>query len=142
MGYKNALEKHKVPFDKTLVYMAEHLSYDNGYNLASKIIGDHPDVDGVFASTDMAAAGMLTKCKKMGVDIPNKVSIIGFSNWFLTKVTSPTLSTIDQPGYEMGLKAFDLLYKELNQIKQGVPVNYEVIEIATKVILRNSTRMI
>ena len=140
MGYRKALETYNIPFDKSLVYVSEELSYENGYDLTDQIIDDHPDLDGVFAFTDLVATGVLTKLKERGVDIPNKVSVIGFSNWFLSKITSPTLSTIDQPGYEMGLKAFDLLHKEINQIKKGLPVNYEVVEISTKVVPRNSTK--
>ena len=140
MGYRKALETYNIPFDKSLVYVSEELSYENGYDLTDQIIDDHPDLDGVFAFTDLVATGVLTKLKERGVDIPNKVSVIGFSNWFLSKITSPTLSTIDQPGYEMGLKAFDLLHKEINQNKKGLPVNYEVVEISTKVVPRNSTK--
>jgi LacI family transcriptional regulator len=140
MGYRKALETYNIPFDKSLVYVSEELSYENGYNLTDQIIDDHSDLDGVFAFTDLVATGVLTKLKERGVDVPNKVSVIGFSNWFLSKITSPTLSTIDQPGYEMGLKAFDLLHKEINQIKKGLPINYEVVEISTKVIPRNSTK--
>ena len=140
MGYRKALETYNIPFDKSLVYVSEELSYENGYDLTDQIIDDHPDLDGVFAFTDLVATGVLTKLKERGVDIPNKVSVIGFSNWFLSKITSPTLSTIDQPGYEMGLKAFDLLHEEINQNKKGLPVNYEVVEISTKVVPRNSTK--
>ena len=140
MGYRKALETYNIPFDKSLVYVSEELSYENGYDLTDQIIDDHPDLDGVFAFTDLVATGVLTKLKERSIHIPNKVSVIGFSNWFLSKITSPTLSTIDQPGYEMGLKAFDLLHKEINQIKKGLPVNYEVVEISTKVVPRNSTK--
>lgn len=142
IGYKKALEEHNIPFNKTLVYIGENLSYEDGYNLMDQIIDDHPDIDGLFASTDLVATGVLTRLKEKNIDIPEKVSIIGFSNWFLSKITSPTLSTIDQPGYEMGMKAFNLLHKEINQIKQGMPVNHEVMEISTKVIPRNSTKSI
>lgn len=141
-GYKNALSEYNIPFDKTLVYTAGHLSYEDGYNLTDQIIANHPEVDSVFASTDMAAAGVLTRLNELGINIPDKFSIIGFSNWFLTKITTPSLSTVDQPGYEMGVKAFDLLYKEIIQIKRGIPVIYEVMEMATKVIPRNSTKTV
>ncbi len=142
MGYKKALEEYNISFDKTLVYIGEQLSYADGFNLTDAIIDDHPDIDGVFASTDLVATGVLTKLKEKGIDIPEKVSIIGFSNWFLSNITSPTLTTVDQPGYQMGKMASDLLFKELNQIKQGIPVNHEVIEISTKVVPRSSTKSV
>ncbi len=142
MGYKKALEVNNIPFDKTLVYISDNLSFENGYKLVSKIIDDHDDVDGIFSFTDLIATGVLVKLKKLGIKVPNQISVMGFSNWFLSKITSPSLSTIDQPGYEMGRKAFILLYNELNQIKKGETVQYEIVEIPTKIIPRNSTKAI
>ncbi|NOY48843.1 MAG: LacI family transcriptional regulator [Chlorobi bacterium] len=142
MGYKKALEVNNILFDDSLVYVSDSLSFENGYNIAPKIINDHTDVDAIFSFTDLVATGVLIRFKELGILVPEQISIIGFSNWFLSKITSPTLSTVDQPGYEMGRKAFTLLYNELNQIRNGEPIKHEIVEIATKVIPRNSTKPI
>lgn len=142
MGYKQALEAHDIPFDKSLIYLSDNLSFEDGYNAAGKMMEEHPDVEGVFAFTDLVATGVLVRLRELKISIPDQVSIIGFSNWFLSKITSPSLSTIDQPGYNMGRNAFGLLYKELQQIKNGEPVQQEIVEISTKVIPRNSTKNI
>lgn len=142
MGYKKALEVNNISFDDSLVYVSDSLSFENGYNIAPKIINDHNDVDAIFSFTDLVATGVLIRFKELGILVPEQISIIGFSNWFLSKITSPTLSTVDQPGYEMGRKAFTLLYNELNQIRNGEPIKHEIVEIATKVIPRNSTKSI
>ncbi len=142
MGYKKALEVNNIPFDKDLVYVSDSLSFENGYNLAFQIIEDHNDVDAIFSYTDLIATGVLIRLKELEVKVPNQISIMGFSNWFLSKITSPTLSTVDQPGYEMGEKAFILLYNELNQIRNGEPIQQEIVEIPTKIIPRNSTKTI
>ncbi|RLD26936.1 MAG: LacI family transcriptional regulator [Bacteroidetes bacterium] len=140
IGYKKALEVNNIPFDKTLVYVSDSLSFENGYNLVLKIINDHHDVDAIFSFTDLIATGVLIRLKELDIIVPDQISVMGFSNWFLSKITSPTLSTVDQPGYEMGRKAFTLLYNELNIIRNNEPLIHEVIEIATKVIPRNSTK--
>ena len=142
IGYKKALEINNIPFDKDLVYISNNLSFEDGYNLTSKIMKDHDDVDAIFSFTDLVATGVLVRLKELGVSVPDQISIMGFSNWFLSKITSPTLSTVDQPGYDMGKKAFMLLYNELNQIKNGEPIHQEIVEISTKVIPRNSTKTI
>lgn len=142
MGYKKALEVNNIPFDKDLVYVSDSLSFENGYNLAFQIIEDHNDVDAIFSYTDLIATGVLIRLKELEVKVPGEISIMGFSNWFLSKITSPTLSTVDQPGYEMGKNAFILLYNELNQIRNGEPIQQEIVEIPTKIIPRNSTKTI
>lgn len=141
-GYKQALEENNILFDKTLVYISDDLSFENGYNLAPKIIKDHNDVDAIFSFTDLIATGVLIRLKELEIKIPDQISVMGFSNWFLSKITSPTLSTVNQPGYDMGKQAFTLLYNELNQIRNGEPIKHEIVEIATKIIPRNSTKKI
>ncbi len=141
-GYRRALEKHDIVYDKSLVYVSKNLSYEDGYNLAVKMTSDHPDLDGIFALTDLLATGVLTRFKEMKVDVPGKISVMGFSNWFLSQITTPKLSTINQPGYEMGVKAFKLLIEDIKKLKEGDNSDPQIIEIPTHVIARGSTRNI
>ena len=141
-GYRRALEKHDIVYDKSLVYVSKNLSYEDGYNLAVKMTSDHPDLDGIFALTDLLATGVLTRFKEMKVDVPGKISVMGFSNLFLSQITTPKLSTINQPGYEMGVKAFKLLIEDIKKLKEGDNSDPQIIEIPTHVIARGSTRNI
>jgi len=140
IGYKNALNAHNIPFDNSIVFETEHLTFEDGRKIADEIAVNHRDIDGIFAFTDLLATGLLVGLKEHGIKIPEEISIIGFSNWFLTTITTPTLSTVDQPGYQMGEVAFNLLLEEINDMKKGVNINYKTIEIPTKVIIRDSTK--
>ncbi|GAA0872884.1 LacI family DNA-binding transcriptional regulator [Gangjinia marincola] len=140
LGYKDALKEHGISFQKELVYTSENLSYEDGYALGEQILIDHPDVDGIFSFTDLVATGALTKIREMGIKIPDQVSIMGFSNWFLARITTPTLSTVDQPGYRMGQEAFKQLCKEIKMTKDQEIILPEIIKIPTKIVQRQSTR--
>lgn len=139
-GYKNALKAYDIPFDESIVFETEHLTYEDGRMIADEIALNHRDIDGVFAFTDLLATGILVGLKEHGFKIPQDISIIGFSNWFLTTITTPTLSTVDQPGFLMGEEAFNLLLEEINDLKKGKEPLYRTVEIPTKVIIRNSTK--
>lgn len=139
IGYKKALAKNNIPFDSTLVYKCKSLTFSEGFKIAKKIINDHPDVDGVFAFTDLVAIGVLKRLSELNISVPNQVSVMGFSDWFLTKITTPTLSTVHQPGFEMGQKAFEVLYKDICTLKKGEKIIPEIIEIQTYIVPRNST---
>lgn len=89
---------------------------------ARQLLKDHKDVDGIFINTDMVAIGAITEFNEQGVKIPEDISVVGFSNWFMSSVISPSLTTIDQPGYEMGKAAFKQLYKEMQQVKNKNPL--------------------
>lgn len=139
-GYKAALLKNGMEYDKSLVYVSENLSYEDGYNLADKILKDHPDVDAVFSFTDLVAMGFLTRLNELKISVPDQISIVGFSNWFLTQISNPSLTTVDQSGYDMGRQAFKVLHKEMNE---EVPETAkQTITIPTKLIIRNSTKTV
>jgi len=140
IGYKNALKEYDMEFDKSIVFEASNLSLENGQDIAKEIYENHKEVDGVFAFTDLTATGVMTGLQKFNVKIPDEISIMGFSNWLITSITSPKLSTIDQPGFEMGKKAFKLLYKEIQNRKAKVEVEFKTVELPAVLVIRESTR--
>jgi LacI family transcriptional regulator len=135
-----ALKDHNITFDNSIVFEAKSLTFEEGKRIAYEIALKHRDIDGVFAFCDLLATGVLVGLKEHGIKIPDDVSIIGFSNWLLSTVTTPTLSTINQSGFQMGEEAFKLLLEEIDDIKKGRDIKYKTVEIPTKVIVRNSTK--
>lgn len=139
LGYKKALGDHGIPFDSSLVYICENVDYEDGIAAAQKLLEDHNDVDGIFAITDLAAIGAISVFNERGIRVPDDISIMGFSNWFISSAITPSLSTVDQPGYEMGKRTFKQLYKEMKARKKKRPVTHVTFELPTEIIKRNST---
>ena len=139
LGYKKALEDHGLEFDSTLVYICENVNYEDGRRAAKQLLSEHSNVDGVFAITDMAAIGALAVFNEAGIKVPEDIAVMGFSNWFISSAITPSLSTIDQPGYEMGKTTFKTLFKEMKAKKKEKPVTHQTIELPTNLIVRNST---
>ncbi len=73
------------------------------------------------------------------IKIPEQIAIIGFSNWFMSQVLTPKLSTVDQPSHEMGVASFNLLMEEMNCHKEGISFTPRTIELETCTIIREST---
>ncbi len=139
-GYKSALKDHNLEFNPNIVFETKNLTFEDGYGAGAEILKQKHKIDGVFAFTDLLATGALVRLKEGGLSVPDDISIIGFSNWFLTKITSPKLSTVDQPGYIMGVEAFKLLHRELKVKDDFKSVSKEIVEIPTKVIVRESSK--
>lgn len=139
IGYKKALEKNNIIFDPKLVYTCEKVSFEEGYEFAKQIVEEHPDVDGIFAVTDLVAVGVLAYFNEKDIKVPEQIALIGFSNWFISQVLTPKLSTIDQPSHEMGKIAFELLLEEMICHKQGIDFTPRTVELSTSVIVREST---
>ena len=139
LGYKKALEKNNIPFDSKLVYTCKNVTFEEGKEFAEQIIKDHPDVDGIFVITDLVAVGVLAYFNENNIKVPQQVKIIGFSNWFMSQVITPKLSTVDQPSYEMGVQSFSLLLEEMNANKEMKTFTPKTIELTTTVIERESS---
>lgn len=139
IGYKKALEKNGIPYDSKLVYTCKNVTFDEGVEFAKQIVNDHPDVDGIFVITDLVAVGVLAYFNEKGIQVPNQIAVIGFSNWFMSQVITPKLSTVDQPSYEMGVAAFSLLLEEMICRKDGKAFSPRTIELETSIIERDSS---
>ncbi|WP_272022319.1 LacI family DNA-binding transcriptional regulator [Olleya namhaensis] len=140
LGYKKALLDNDIAYDSTLVYILKDMSYDEGRFYAKKLIQDHKDVDGIFINTDLVAIGAIKEFNNLNIKVPEDISIIGFSNWFMSSVISPSLTTIDQPGFEIGKKAFKLLFREIKNKKNNKKINYKDVILETELVIRESTK--
>jgi len=140
LGYKQALIDNHIPYDSTLVYLLNDMSFEEGKFFAKELLKDHKDVDGIFINTDLVAIGAITEFKKQKIKVPKQINIIGFSNWFMASVISPSLTTINQPGFEMGKKAFKLLYKEIKDKKRKKIISYKDVVLETDLVIRESTK--
>ena len=139
IGYKKTLEKNAIPFDSSLVYTCENVTFEEGLFFAKKIVEEHPDVDGIFVITDLVAVGVLTYFNEKKINVPKDIAVIGFSNWFMSKVITPKLSSVDQPSYEMGVVSFNLLLEEMQCRKEELPFKPKIIELQTNIIARESS---
>jgi LacI family transcriptional regulator len=139
IGYKKALEKNGIPYDSKLVYTCKNVTFEEGLEFAKQIVEEHPDVDGIFVITDLVAVGVLAYFNEKGIQVPNQIAVIGFSNWFMSQVITPKLSTVDQPSYEMGVAAFSLLLEEMICRKDGKVFIPRTIELETSIIERDSS---
>lgn len=141
-GYLEALKEYRIPFEDRLVYLCDkNKEYADGYSAADRLIKDHgiDGVDAVFAATDVIAVGVIKYFNDNKINIPNKVAIFGFGNSFMSSIVSPALSTIDQPGYEMGKSAVDILLKEISQKENNEKTGFQKVIIPTSLKIREST---
>ena len=140
LGYRKALEKHGLLFDEGLVAYNDSTSLEKSTSVSEEILSSENPPGAVFASNDMSAFGALNAARKKGLKIPEEFGIVGFSNWQFGELIEPALSTVNQPGYEMGREAARLL---IQRIKQFEDDNYdyspETIVLPTELIVRESS---
>jgi LacI family transcriptional regulator len=121
------------------VYTCEHVTFDEEISFVKQILEEHPEVDGIFAITDLVAAAVLSYFKDNKIKVPEQIAVIGFSNWFISQVLTPKLSTVDQPSNSMGIESFNLLLEEMNCHKERRPFTPKTVVLETKTIIRESS---
>ncbi len=135
-GYQQALEKAGLTYEKEWVlHTSGGEDFEEGQALSEKLVNKRV-IDGLFATTDMLGISAMKKIKQAGLKIPEDVAVIGFSNWAISSIYEPAMSTISQPGYEMGYKAAELLIEQANN--KGAEINKTHV-LSTEVVVREST---
>lgn len=137
-GYVKALGDHNMIVDERFILTCQQGLIDEGKELAYQLLDSKNPTDGIFCSQDLSAIGVMQAAREKGLKIPDDLAIIGFSNWQITTMTDPPLSTVDQPGYEMGRRAAELLLKEIES-KEDEFVEPQVITLPTKLLVRGSS---
>jgi len=89
-------------------------SLQSGMDHARKLLETHPDVDGIFASNDLMAAGAVTVLQDMGRMVPEHVKVVGFDDALIAQTTRPALTTIRQDVVALGEAAGSLMIAQLN----------------------------
>lgn len=139
LGYRRALEENGIEYDKDLVFICDEINDSEGYDHMQQILDQKMDVDAIFAVADLPAVGAIKCLIENKVQIPEEIAVMGFSNWLISSLITPSLSTIDQPGELMGRKAFQVFLDERDTKKRNEPVVFQKYEIETTLIERKST---
>ena len=138
MGYEDALRKYRLPVDKELIRFCD--SFGAALRLTPEILALPEPPDAFFAVNDETAIGILNIVKSKGLKIPEQVSICGFTNNSLGRVSDPLLTTVDQHGYEVGATAMHLLMERLDGLRNGGKAVSRMIP--TKLVIRGTTRKV
>jgi len=80
--------------------------------LVRQLLREHPDVDGIFAGSDIIAAYALKVCTEQGFAVPGDIRIVGYDGIAVRNMLTPALSTICQPIEAMGQLAVELIIRQ------------------------------
>ena len=132
-GYRDYVKEFDW-FDQSWIALGD-FSVKSGYLCMKELFQRHPDIDGVFASNDLMAIGLLKAAHEWGRKVPDELAIIGFDGIDMSQYTNPPISTIKQPSYEMGKMAME----ELLRLIKKPESDCNKIELDVELILRESS---
>lgn len=139
-GYKDALTENGLKVNEDLIFPCDSGTFEEGKEVAKKLLTSKVSIDAIFTNNDPMAMGAMVAIKEKGLKIPQDIAVVGFSNWFFGELMEPSLTTIDQPGYEMGQEAARLLIRQIERKDKDLDdAPSEIKVLKTKLIIRNSS---
>jgi DNA-binding LacI/PurR family transcriptional regulator len=133
-GYRDALADGGIGLDPALESNAD-FTHDGGIAAMRRLLAARPDIDAVFAASDLMAAGAMSVLDAAGRKVPKDVAIIGYDDSPVAATSRPPLTSVRQPIEEMGQEAARLLL-ELVDAADRAPRR---VILATELIRRASS---
>jgi len=138
-GYLKALREAGIQKDDTLIKIG-NFKKRSGINLARELLESTNRPEALFvANLDMTLGALIT-IKKMGLQIPDDIGIVGFDDPEWTLILDPPITTVSQPVYSLGSTAAEMLIKGIEGKETSMNNKPLIITLNTNIIIRNSTK--
>ncbi|MDD2485750.1 MAG: LacI family DNA-binding transcriptional regulator [bacterium] len=134
-GYCKALQAYGINFDADLVESCG-FGRENGYEAMQRLWKRNKDFTAVYAHDDTAAAGVIACMKKLGLNVPEDISLVGSDDLAIAAMLTPALTTVAQPKCRLGEIAAEMLLDLIEEKN----VSSQILE--PELVIRESTRKI
>lgn len=134
-GFQAAVLSYGLAFvDEMVVECTDDM--EENYRLLGALFSGKVRPDAVFASIEKYAIATYQVCKDRNIAIPSDMKVIGMTNLRTAALLNPSLSTLAQPAFEMGVHAATLLLKMIE--KKSYAAANDVITLTNELTLRDS----
>ena len=133
-GFRRALEEARVDRAEDLVEEGG-IDVEAGLAALPRLLQRRPDVTAIFCHHDLVAVGSLAALRSLGKDVPEDCAVVGCDGLDGAAFTSPPLTTVRVPFYEIGAEAMRLLLK---MVSEGSAMPQDVV-LPVHLIVRGSS---
>ncbi|WOH36162.1 LacI family DNA-binding transcriptional regulator [Thalassotalea fonticola] len=133
-GYRLAMNEHNLDTCEDLISDG-NLTIEDGRRLTRRLLNQNQRPTAILCANDEMALGAIYEIKNYGLKVPEDVSVIGFDDIRYAEISDPPLTTIAQPGEEIGEKT---MYQLCNVI-EGSKIDSTPVIVPHQLIIRSST---
>lgn len=134
--YVDFCERHALPLEPALIVRCAYSQQGGGDAVRQLLALPHPPT-AVCAGNDLLAIGALLGAQEAGIRVPQELSIVGIDDIYPAQTTSPPLTTVAKPKYDIGIEAAKFL---LARIRGEAPAASRKLLLAGHLQVRASTR--
>lgn len=101
------------------------IAEEKSYQIADEILSRNEPITAIYCENDIIALTMLKRFQEKHIKVPEQIAIVGHDGLDMVKMLHPQITTIEQPRYEMGRRAAQLL---IDQIENGGETKHIVLK--------------
>jgi DNA-binding LacI/PurR family transcriptional regulator len=133
-GFRLGHDEAGLKLDTDLVRYGK-FSRGDGYEHGMALLDRSDRPTAIFAESDMQAMGVLRAARRLGIEVPRDVSLVGYDNLPLATWTEPALTTVNQPLRDMA----GIATRMLLELARGIEPTSPRIDLVTELVVREST---
>lgn len=137
-AFLSELKARKPTLASAGIVHAEWTSAAESDDAARQLLALPERPTGVVCSSDAFAMALVRQARALGLRVPQDLSVIGYSNYFLSQFGDPSLTTIEQPFHEMGRLAGEALIRAAEAKRKTPKLLRGTFRLETKLIPRAS----
>jgi LacI family transcriptional regulator len=134
LGYQEALAEAGFSYFEELVRQGDYEAYSGEISSSELLLMNEPPT-AIIASNDQMAFGVMATAHRLGLHIPEQLSIVGFDNIPSSARMVPPLTTVHQPLYDMGREAVRMAVAGI----EGEAITGRVMVLPTRLVIRSTT---
>ena len=134
-GYARALAAYGIEKDESYIYRCTY-EYKDGFNALKYFMSLPKPPEAIFCISDLLAVGVIKQASRDGIEIGSRLQVCGFDNISLSEMYIPGITTVAQPGYEMGRTVISKLLDNMHSAEK----NKEHIILKHELIVRGSAK--
>jgi len=139
-GFEDELAVAGLRTDLVLRHGQAPVSYAHGAAAIGELLTRGPDVEAVFAVSDLSAVGVIMECQRRSLRVPEDISVMGFGDFEIGREINPSLTTIHVDfgalGSRTGRMILELLSSDKHEAPRSIDVGLKIVERASVSALR------
>ena len=113
-GFLDTLRKKDISVRPDWIVSLPEVNYQMAYSADCRLLNNEIRPNAFFVISDVFAAAVIRAAKRFDLRIPEDIIVVGFDNLDISIMTCPTITTVNQPSFQLGYSACELLLDSIN----------------------------